>query len=300
MPRRTNATLSTKTSIVIERQHLTLVYACIAPHGSEAIAKLASKSTVRRFQKTRDGLSKLAKDIKKARPDTIIIATPHNLKIWGKLAVVTAENCTGTLQASPRNKRTVHLKVKCDRNLANKILETAIEKKLPVVGANYGTSEGSTSDLPMDWGTLVPLWFVIPECRLKPKVVIVTPSREIPLTQNFQFGKVIGQVSERNRKRIAFVASTDQAHRHRKSGPYGYNKASKAYDKFVVDAIQHDRIKSIMQLKAKFVDAARPDSLWQMTILAGVIDKVRMKAELISYDAPTYFGMICASFQRNR
>jgi len=277
---------------------MTLVYACIAPHGSEAIAKLAGKSTMRKFQKTRHGLQQLAKEVRKARPDTIVIASPHNLKLWRKIAVVTAENSTGTLQASPRNKKSVGLKVKCDVKFAGKLLDAATRRRLPVVGANYGTFDGVTSDMPMDWGTLVPLWFIIPECRPKPKVVIVTPSREIPLSQNFQFGKVVGEVSERTEKRIVFVASSDQAHRHKKSGPYGFNKASKEYDRLVLQAIQRGRIDSIMRFRPKFVDAARPDSLWQMTILAGAIDRFRMSANVISYDVPTYFGMVCASFKR--
>jgi len=275
-----------------------LVYACIAPHGSEVIAKLASKSTVRKFQKTRQGLQELAKEVRKARPDTIVIASPHNLKLWRKIAVVIAENSTGTLQASPRNKKSVGLKVKCDVKFARKLLDAATRRKLPVIGANYGTFDGVTSDMPMDWGTLVPLLFITPECRPKPKVVIVTPSREIALSQNFQFGRVVGEVSERAAKRIVFVASADQAHRHKKSGPYGFNKASKEYDRLVLQAIQRGRIDSIMGFKPKFVDAAGPDSLWQMTMLAGAIDRFRMKADVISYDVPTYFGMICASFRR--
>ncbi len=278
---------------------MTLVYACIAPHGSEAIEKLASKSTVSKFQKTRKGLGQLAREVSRAKPDTIVIASPHNLKLWQKIAVVTAENSTGTLQASLRNKKSVSLKVKCDVEFAAEFLERATRRNLPVIGANYGTSEGDTSDMPMDWGTLVPLWFIMPKCRPKPKVVIVTPSREIPLSQNFQFGKVIGELSERKTKRIVFVASADQAHRHKKSGPYGFNKAAEEYDRLVLHAIEKGRIDSIMRLKPKLVEAARPDSLWQMTMLAGVLDRVRMSAEILSYHVPTYFGMICASFRRN-
>jgi aromatic ring-opening dioxygenase LigB subunit len=181
---------------------------------------------------------------------------------------------------------------------ARKLLDAATRRKLPVIGANYGTFDGVTSDMPMDWGTLVPLLFITPECRPKPKVVIVTPSREIALSQNFQFGRVVGEVSERAAKRIVFVASADQAHRHKKSGPYGFNKASKEYDRLVLQAIQRGRIDSIMGFRPKFVDAAGADSLWQMTMLAGAIDRFRMKADVISYDVPTYFGMICASFRR--
>ncbi len=102
---------------------------------------------------------------------------------------------------------------------------------LPVVGAHYGTTEGVTSDMPMDWGTLVPLWFMMPRCRKKPKIVIVTPSREIPLSKNFEFGQMIAEQAESNRnKRVVFVASADQAHAHKKNGPYGFNKQAKEYD----------------------------------------------------------------------
>ena len=98
---------------------MTLVYACIAPHGSEAIEQLATKAAAKKFLKTRNGLRGLASDVGKAKPDTIVIATPHNLRLFGKIGIVLSENSTGTLQASPRNKKTVRLKAKCDTNLVN-------------------------------------------------------------------------------------------------------------------------------------------------------------------------------------
>jgi aromatic ring-opening dioxygenase LigB subunit len=136
-------------------------------------------------------------------------------------------------------------------------------------------------------------------CRNKPKVVIVTPSREIPLSKNFEFGRIIADQAEAERsKRIVFVASADQAHAHRKNGPYGFSKRAEEYDSFVLNAIRENQIGRIMGLKADFVESAKPDSLWQMAMLAGVADRIRLQAELISYEAPTYFGMICASFRR--
>jgi len=276
-----------------------LVYACIAPHGGETIEELAPKASVEKFRKTRDGLRKLGAEVGRAKPDTIVLATPHNLRLWKNIGVVTAENSTGTLHASPRSKNVINLKAKCDVKFAKELLERSAQVKLLVVGANYGTSEGVSSDMQMDWGTLVPLWFMIPRCKRKPKLVIVTPSREIPLSQNFQFGRVIARVVEADRKkRVVFVASADQAHAHKRSGPYGYSPKAKEYDKFVLDALYRNRIKDVMNMRPDFVEAAKPDSLWQMTILAGIIDKVKLRAELISYDAPTYFGMICASFRR--
>ena len=53
----------------------------------------------------------------------------------------------------------------------------------------------------------------------------------------------------------------------------------------------------MMSFPESLVVSARPDSLWQMTMLAGVAEKVPMKSELISYQVPTYYGMLCASFE---
>ena len=275
-----------------------LSYSCITPHGDEIIPELATRSTPRGFLITQEAMIRIAKEVKTARPDTIVIATPHNLRLWRKIGIVISENSSGTLQGSRGRKPSVHLKVKCDQEFARKLLDRAAKRGLPVVGANYGSFEGPLSDLPMDWGTLVPLWFLARGRLNCPQVVIVTPSREIPLLQNYEFGRMIADLAESGSKRYVFVASADQAHAHKKSGPYGFSRAAAEYDRFVVNAIRKNRIQSIMKLPGKFVEAAKPDSLWQMTMLAGVLSKVRMDAQLFSYQVPTYFGMICAGFHR--
>jgi aromatic ring-opening dioxygenase LigB subunit len=53
-----------------------------------------------------------------------------------------------------------------------------------------------------------------------------------------------------------------------------------------------------MRFPQSLVEAAKPDSLWQMTMLAGVLQEVPMSGELFSYQVPTYFGMLCAGYTR--
>ena len=278
---------------------MTLTYACIAPHGSDVIPELANKRTLRSFEETRKGILAVAREVKRARPDTIIIASPHNLRVHQHIAIVTAENSSGTLRGWNAPEKRASLKVKCSPALAKELLAEGTRRRLPVVGVNYGTFEGSNSDMAMDWGTFVPLWFFMHENRIRPKVVIVTPSREIPLDQNIAFGRTIADVVEKKRERVVFVASADQAHAHKKNGPYGFSKAAAAYDKFMVNAIERDDIDSIRRLSSKFVEAAKPDSLWQMAMLAGVSERIPLVPHLYSYQVPTYFGMICAGFQRD-
>jgi len=225
-----------------------------------------------------------------------VIASPHNLRLRDNIAIVTTENSTGQLKG-PRGK-SVSLRLKCDREFAQDLLQESTRKRLPVVGANYGTAEGTASDMAMDWGTLVPMWFVAKEERVRARTVIVAPSREIPLSRNIAFGMMIGKMAEKSKKRIVFIASADQAHAHQKSGPYGFHRSAAKYDQFVSRAIQRNRIESISRLGKRFVEEAKPDSFWQMAMLAGVTSVVKMQGSLLSYAVPTYYGMLCASFVR--
>ena len=236
----------------------------------------------------------LAAEMKGARPDTIVLASPHNLRLHKHICVVTAENSSGR---TAEGRREISMRAKCDVEFAKKLAEAGEAAGLPVVAANYGVFEGQLSDMAMDWGTMIPLWFFLKGTRPRCRLVIVTPSREIPLEQNVAFGRVIAETAEQERKRVAFVASADQAHSHQKSGPYGFDKRAEVYDKQVVDLIRHDELKEITRMSPGFVDGAKPDSLWQMAMLVGALSVVPMKAELVSYQVPTYYGMLCASYQ---
>lgn len=270
-----------------------LVYACIAPHGGEIIPALSGEKSAL-YSPTMKGMKKLAVQMREARPDTIVIASPHNLRLQKHIGVVISEYSSGKLTAW---RRQIRLRARCDVELAKKIVAAAEGFALPVVAANFGALEGQMSDLAMDWGTLVPLWFVLKRAALKCRIVIVTPSRGIPLRQNFDFGKALAETSEKAEKRVAFVASADQAHAHKKNGPYGFDPRAKEYDQRVVEAVQQQKLDSIMVMRADFVEAAKPDSLWQMAILAGALAVVPMRGELISYQVPTYYGMLCAGYR---
>jgi aromatic ring-opening dioxygenase LigB subunit len=271
---------------------LPVVYGCIAPHGDELIARIAGKNRGLAAESIR-GMKRLAEEIKEAEPDTIVIATPHNLRLDGRIGVIVAENSSGKVG---RPGAQISLKAKCDVGLAREIIVASEEEGIPVVGANYGTVSGPLSDLAMDWGTLIPLWYFLRSNHLKSQIVIVTPSREIPLEQNFRFGTRVGEVAEASKKRVAFVASADQAHAHDRKGPYGFSPKAEEYDRLVVDAVRRNRLSDLLKFDMAMVDGAKPDSLWQMVILAGLLEKVDMRGRLYSYEVPTYFGMLCAGF----
>lgn len=270
-----------------------IVYACIAPHGSDAIPELAGNAK-NVFLETRRGMEELGRQMKKHQPHTIIIATPHGLRLDHNIGVVTTEYSEGRLAEKSKS---IETRFKCNRQLARKILQESRKNWLPVVGANYGASEGPASCMQMDWGTLIPLWFFGAKKKKKPKIVIVTPSREIPLTQLVDFGKTIAKVAQKYNRKIAFVASADQGHAHNKNGPYGFHPSSKIYDELVAKAVKENNLKQLLRLTPEFIEEAKPDSLWQIAILESILETFKLKAKFISYEAPTYFGLLCAGFE---
>jgi aromatic ring-opening dioxygenase LigB subunit len=234
----------------------------------------------------------IASEMGSYKIDTIIVATPHNLRLRRNIGVVVTEFSEGTLKTENGS---VQIRFKCDRGLAEEILQSAEKLKLPVVGANYGTAEGEASCMPMDWGTLIPLWF-LGHHKKKTSVVIVTPSREIPLEDLIKFGSVIAEVAEKLSIRVAFVASADQAHAHKKRGPYGFHADAARFDTLVVEAVKEGHLEKLLSLDKQFVENAKPDSIWQIAILSGILKHVPMHGRLVSYQAPTYFGMLCAAY----
>jgi aromatic ring-opening dioxygenase LigB subunit len=271
---------------------MTTVFACIAPHGAEIIPELAG-NMLDALAETRGSMVELASLMKRQNPETIVLATPHNVRLEAKIGVVTTEFTEGSIQ---ENNKSVELRCSCDRELAKSILEEARKSKLPVVGVNYGTSEGPASCMPMDWGTLIPLWFLVGRGNDDLKVVIVTPSREIPLKELVSFGEVISEVTAASERRVAFVASADQGHAHRADGPYGYNPASAEFDQLVKEAVQRNDLRSLLNLSSEFVGNAKPDSLWQLAMLQGVLERSQLVGRLLSYQVPTYYGMLCAAY----
>ena len=188
------------------------------------------------------------------------------------------------------NNLAYEMKRKVDRELAESIYE-ASAGTLPMAMINFGTGAGPLSCLPLDWGAIVPLRFM-PDVS----IVVITPSRELSFDAHLALGETINDVAQKSNKRIGLIASCDWSHTHDESGPYGFNKAAKPLDQEVVQLIRADNLEGLAQLDENYIEAAKPDGIWQSLILAGAIGKKDRKSEFLSYEAPTYFGLLCAAY----
>jgi aromatic ring-opening dioxygenase LigB subunit len=266
-----------------------LVFGCIAPHGAEIIPELAGEQPAR-MGLSRNSLTRLGREMGEERPDTIIYLTPHGIRANNAFSVTDCERMSGSLE---ENDCRFAVSARVDRELACRIADEARADNLPVAQLNYATSSGPLSCLPLDWGVLVPLRFMphVP-------IVVVTTCCDLPYAQHVAFGVCLARAAGGSGKRIGVVASCDWAHAHNEAGPYGYDPAAAQLDEMVVQLVGANDLEGLAGFDKSFVDAAKPDGIWQALILDGAVPASSREIDVLSYEAPTYFGLLCAAVRR--
>jgi aromatic ring-opening dioxygenase LigB subunit len=230
-----------------------------------------------------------------AGPDATIVATPHGVHVDGHFAVVRSAALEG--DASQWTDADTYVACPGDSALAEACIDALHEAGLPALGITFGSSGYASSTMPLDWGAVIPLWFM--GGRAKPPVpaVVVSSSRDRTPVEHVAAGHALAQATRRSGRRVAFVASADHGHGHDAAGPYGFAADSRRYDEQIVELVRSNRLDRLLGLELGFVEAAVADSFWQLLMLHGAVG-TGFQPELLSYEAPTYFGMLTASYAR--
>jgi aromatic ring-opening dioxygenase LigB subunit len=265
-----------------------LIHASIAPHAGDLIPEsVPDQNTVKQ---TRDAMYEMGKHLQALDPEVIIIANPHGFRVQNAMSISIAERAVADWSPD------VKLEFEMEPTLANAIADRAEEMKLPVVRYIYGASGGPECFIPLDWGAVVPLYFMGHRFHSRPKLVHLSPMRLLPFATHYEFGRAIGRVINESKQRIAFIASADQGHAHNADGPYGFDPAAAQYDSWMQEVIRSGDLDALLSADPGLVENGKPDSLWPTLILAGVLKENPMVGRLLSYEVNVYFGILTAEF----
>jgi aromatic ring-opening dioxygenase LigB subunit len=286
-----------------------IVVAAVAPHGFPIIPELSEDADG--ALQTRAAMQEMQRRFAEAQPEVVFVSGPHGIRVNGFVSLADCARGAGTLFWQGR---AVEMNIPFDLPLTDAIAERARARGVPVAQVGYGGSNRHQSILPLDWGTMTPLWFAghdqnhvgkghvlaalfegVPETH-GPAAVIANPSRLLPREVNVEFGKAVAEAAEADGRRIAFIASCDWAHRHDANHPNGFHPDAPRLDAEVVEAIKANDILRLLDLDEQFVSNAAIDGLWQLLMLGGAQQVVPLDVEFLSYEAPTYYGMIVATY----
>jgi aromatic ring-opening dioxygenase LigB subunit len=269
---------------------VSLVFAAIAPHGT------LPEAPVPGADKTHEALAELGRRFDAAAPDATMVLSPHNVHVEGHFAVVLAGTLSGSLAEFDAPE--VQLSCPVDVELAMQSIVALHDDDLPVVGASFGANDPAAATAPMDWGVLIPLWFMGGHSEPQVPAVVISPARDRPIEEHVRAGRALARAAAESPKRVALIASADHGHAHDPEGPYGFDPAAEAYDQTLVRLVRENRLSGLLELDPAFVAAAKADSWWQLAMLHGAIGE-GWRGEFLSYEASTYFGMLCAAYAPN-
>ncbi|MBO0744275.1 MAG: hypothetical protein J2P43_04585 [Candidatus Dormibacteraeota bacterium] len=270
-----------------------VTFAAIAPHGAMAIASSGRDEDAAEARATQLALLELSGRLRTSGAESVVLFTPHNVHVEGTFAVIDAARLQGGL--GDWGADAVELAAPVDRPLVQRIRAEAVANGIPMLTVSYGANDPSAATHPMDWATLVPLWYLGGRGDDPLPVAVVVPARDRPPAEHVRLGEVIAGAVRASGRRVAVVASCDHGHGHQADGPYGFRPESAVFDGEVQRLLREDRLDKLVELDPDLVRAAAADSWWQMLMLQGALGGA-WKPELLSYEHPTYFGMMVAGF----
>jgi len=280
-----------------------LVFACVSPHGALVIPLISGPDGAK-ARAGRIAMEELGRRMAAARPETIVILETHSMVVDGAISLLDSARVHGELGAPhpvvPEQAPEHHfsLTFDVDRELNAAIVAAAPASNVPVVRVRHFLE---STPLKIEWGSLIPLWYLGATIMPQPKVVIAGvafPRNQLSPEAYIDFGRALHTVIGAAGKRIAVVISTDLAHTHEASGRYGFDPAAAECDAALLEVVRADTLDLLLEFDEDWVDRAKNEAIRPLLTLHGLLEGTGSRVDLLSYEAPTYYGMMCAAYDQ--
>ena len=235
---------------------------------------------------TTKAYERVAEHIANIAPDTIIITSPHSVMYADYFHISPGTGSAGDFArfGAPQ----VSFDVDYDTEFVARLEKLLKQNKFPA-----GTQGEREREL--DHGTMVPLYFI--RKHYKEGKIIRIGLSGLPLADHYKFGTFIKQVAEELGRNAVFVASGDLSHKLQDYGPYGFDPAGPVYDKRIMEAASKADFGAMLEFDEEFLDKAAECGHRSFVIMAGALDGVDVKPEVLSHQDVTGVGYGIAVFE---
>ena len=273
-----------------------IVGAFILPHGSmvldpkkEGISKKAIKLHYE--------MKKIGEVINQLSPEIIFLTTPHSVALSHDYGIYLNKGASGTAEWNGEYKE-FNINISLNRELSTNLLNFLQEKKSAVQGIS---AYSSNVNFPLQWGEVVPLWF-LKDLPLNLEYIILSqPLRRFEYTkemisESISMGINLKKFFESIDKRVVLIISADLSHTHDKEGPYGFSEEAEVFDMMIQDWATSLNSQILTEKVVSILDKAMCCGLIGLAILQGMIGDDNFKPNVLIRETPSYFGMVVASY----
>lgn len=260
-----------------------IVFGCAVPHPPLLVPDVGHGQE-KAIQATIDALSKLAGELAEARPETLVVISPHGQGHGDAMGVLTGARCAGDM-----------------RQWGSSIPQVTYSNDLDLVAALQHEAEAAhiplksigDKDYQLDWGVMAPMYYLGEKVKGLPLVPMTFSY--LPLPNHFALGQALSIAAEKCGKRVAVIASGDLSHRLTPSAPAGYDPQGQVFDEQVVRAVRERDYESLLNINPQLQERAGECGLRSIIILLGAVEALEVTPRVHSYEGPFGVGYLVAS-----
>jgi MEMO1 family protein len=264
-----------------------IVFSAITPHPPILIPEIGKKN-LQFVEKTTAAMTRLGEELYAAKPDTIVIISPHGPLLADAFALNMSTHFE--VQFKEFGDLATHFSLKGDVGTIHHYKEL-LEDKMPVVLVNQPE---------LDHGAGVPLYFLTKGLDKKKIKIVPVSYSLLDYEKHYQFGIKLQSDMLNDTRRIAIIASGDLSHRLTEDAPAGYSHWAKKFDETIVKKIKAKDGQGLLKLDPDFIEEAGECGLRSIIILMGILNSIDFKPEVYSYEGPFGVGYMVAHLALNQ
>lgn len=252
--------------------------AYMVPHPP-LIVPAVGRGGEKEITETTVSYERVAQEIAKISPDTIVIISPHSVMYGDYFHISPGEGAVGSFArfGAPQ----VRFSETYDKEFV-----VVLESRLYADDFPGGTL--GERDRELDHGTMVPLYFI--RKYYKGGRIIRIGLSGLSLSDHYKLGIYIKQVAEDLGRNTVIVASGDLSHKLQEHGPYGFDPAGPVYDEKIMAAAAAADFGGMLEFDENLLDKAAECGHRSFVIMGGTFDGVDVKAEALSHQDITGVG----------
>lgn len=228
-------------------------------------------------QATTRAMEQAAQSLVDARPETIVVTSPHLSRHPRSFGCCPGEKLRGNFEGFGVSG--LDLQFQNDVAALATLQREAERQQVPLQDVK-GTG--------LDHGALVPLWFV-KQAGFKGRVLVVGFPWHCSVEQNLQFGACLATVMAQMERKWAFLASGDMSHALKPGAPSGYHPQAQQFDDALMQALRGGELKTLLGIPENLRHLAAEDALDSLHVLMGVLGDQSVELEVLNYEGP--FGV---------
>ena len=256
----------------------------MVPHPP-MIVPAVGRGSEKEVEETAKAYERVADEIAKIEPDTIIISSPHTVMYTDYFHISPGKGAGGSFgEFGAPDER---FEEEYDEELVSEISRMADE-------CHFRAGTLGERDRSLDHATMVPLYFI--RKKYKEGKIIRVGLSGLPLTEHYALGMMISQAVDKLGRRAVYVASGDLSHKLKDYGPYGFAPEGPVYDERIMDVMARGAFGELFDFDETFCEKAAECGHRSFVIMAGAFDGLSVKAEKFSHQDVTGVGYGICSF----